>query len=281
MKSQQSSAIHQRRWSRDHSGFTLLEVLVVVAVIALLTAIMLPSFTAAREQTRRAVCASNLRQIALAWNVYLNDSKGFFPYGANQNVNYGGLQGNGSQSYGKNPNKPVSKPLNRCLRLPTVLRTGGAVFKCPSDQGLTSVQPTAWQYYGTSYYPNDLLVGRQLWPVAGLPCSDIWARLVGDSSAWPPVPGMIARLKRDRIDNESLVMLSGDFPWYDNWDASVPDRFPYWHSRKGMHNIVFMDGHCEFLPIRKGIYVTSRWSNIPFKAFRFEFAQCQQEIICP
>ncbi|MBI4580927.1 MAG: type II secretion system protein [Planctomycetes bacterium] len=48
---------------RTHTyGFTLIEVLVVVAIIALLVSILLPSLKAAREQARSAVCLSNLKQ---------------------------------------------------------------------------------------------------------------------------------------------------------------------------------------------------------------------------
>jgi len=61
----------------------------------------------------------------------------------------------------------------------------------------------------------------------------------------------------------------------------VPDRFPYWHQRQSMQNIAFLDGHGAFVRIRKGIYVDSRYTMIPFKDMRAEFAQCQQEIPCP
>lgn len=63
-------------------GFTLIELLVVIAIIALLVSILLPSLGAARDTARTTVCASNLRQLALAASTYSNDAKGFFSSGA-------------------------------------------------------------------------------------------------------------------------------------------------------------------------------------------------------
>ena len=57
----------------NQKGFTLIELLVVIAIIALLMAILLPALGVAREQGRRAVCMSNLRQLALSWNLYADD----------------------------------------------------------------------------------------------------------------------------------------------------------------------------------------------------------------
>jgi prepilin-type N-terminal cleavage/methylation domain-containing protein/prepilin-type processing-associated H-X9-DG protein len=61
-------------------GFTLIEILVVVAIIALLTAILIPSLARARDQARRAVCASNLHQQMLAMGGYSAEYKGFAPW---------------------------------------------------------------------------------------------------------------------------------------------------------------------------------------------------------
>lgn len=58
------------------AGFTLIELLVVVAIIGLLMSVLLPSLRAAREQAKSAVCSSNLRQLALGWQMYADDSGG-------------------------------------------------------------------------------------------------------------------------------------------------------------------------------------------------------------
>ncbi len=54
-------------------GFTLIELLVVIAIIGILAAMVFPVFARARESARRAVCLSNLKNIALAIQMYLSD----------------------------------------------------------------------------------------------------------------------------------------------------------------------------------------------------------------
>lgn len=77
-------------------GFTLIEVLVVVAIIALLISILLPSLAAARAEARRAVCASNEKQIGLAMSLFSGEHRGRVPRGISR---HGSPDGSGPVSW--------------------------------------------------------------------------------------------------------------------------------------------------------------------------------------
>ena len=61
--------------------FTLIELLVVVAIIAILAAMLLPALSRAREQSRRAVCGNNLRQMGLTLSLYADNYDDRIPLG--------------------------------------------------------------------------------------------------------------------------------------------------------------------------------------------------------
>jgi prepilin-type N-terminal cleavage/methylation domain-containing protein len=68
-----------RQFRHRLSGFTLIELLVVIAIISILASMLMPVFARAREQARKAVCVSNLKQVGLAIQIYSQDNDERFP----------------------------------------------------------------------------------------------------------------------------------------------------------------------------------------------------------
>ncbi|MEM6332102.1 MAG: prepilin-type N-terminal cleavage/methylation domain-containing protein [Planctomycetota bacterium] len=228
-------------------AFTLLELLVVLALTALLIALLLPTLAAGRDYARVMKCLSNNRQIATAWTMYLNDSKEDFPrWTQNMSWFYGGrhpaIRPSGQLRY-----RPLNPYVNRSL----VGDSGSAVFQCPNDRDIRSTNPaikssptsghTTFEYNGNSYFLSTELVPKPLNEE-----SEFNFRSVNLTDVTQPI---------------SQVLLVGDAQWQysvggHHWDA----RF---HNQGDTVPVAFLDGHATYLEIEPGQRVTDSYS-IPF-----------------
>lgn len=65
--------------TRKRKGFTLIELMIVIAIIAVLAAVLVPNFMRAREASRLTACKSNLKNLSTAIETYSNDFNGLYP----------------------------------------------------------------------------------------------------------------------------------------------------------------------------------------------------------
>ena len=228
----------------------------VIAIIAMLISILLPSLSEAREQAKTVKCVSNLKQIGTAMHSYFMDEGDWFPFEKRNQLNW--MHG---FYYGGHPGRPdwwgykykgfrdtlAGRPLNNYLyqNLPDYnvepddpeyekLRDM-PVFKCPSDEGgfwNSSSNPdphnrSLYSDVGTSYDCNYHFVMN-------------WARSkVPANGPWLQQANAFVRMQLQYDASRFIILYEDPFDsaqWLD-----IPRRG--WHKKWMKHSFLFLDSH--------------------------------------
>ena len=209
----------RRAPSRTHArrGLTLVELLAVVAIIAVLLALLMPALARTREAAQRAACTNNLRQLGLAVQVYLLEHGERYPAAqdpVSEDPYYWLWMGRGMRR-ALAPYLPVSEKPN-------------SVFYCPSDIRRRSVSEFDYTSYAYSmaFYHSPAQVDATTSYTATF------------TNPMPTIPQRAAAVR-----HPSKKILLGE--WFSNHAAFSSD--PGWFGWGGKRLFLFADGHVAYL----------------------------------
>jgi general secretion pathway protein G len=211
------SALRQRTPASERSlrnsarpAFTLVELLVVLAIIGVLAALLFPVFLTARGKAREIACLSNLRQIGMSVALYAEDYDGLYPFAVDPADYYT------PQIWSSQPQFEAIIPTMPLIQTALQPYTKSKeLFRCPADTGFQyedftglplDASPSSYDRFGTSYYYR----------------TEIAFRRAGEATFQRPA--------------EVNVLFDGDGRWHGG--LLLPTK---------RYNVVFADGHAKNL----------------------------------
>ena len=218
-----------------HRAFSLIELLVAISIIGLLTAILLPALKQARECARAAACASNLRQMGLATQMYVDDYGRYFTY-------YKDLGSDRLWYFGlESPFNPNGAPGTRLIdltkaKLYPYTQAIHGVEVCPGYNYYSPLWRQKFNQITDGYGLNDLLFGMSLNNLTNSPAHVVCFADAADlNTIQPPA--------------SSAHPMIEEFYYVHPYVNQIPTTH-FRHNARA--NVLFCDGHVDSMPMAPG-----------------------------
>ena len=240
-------------------GFTLLELLAVIALIAILCALLLPALLRAKSSAKARQCQSNLRQMGVALNVFVTDHKAY------------PLAANAKYFEGKHPEHKSGwiEALNGYLLNQRLFDTDGrarvqnGIYDCP---GQPEIRPNGWDYSDYGYNGNGLGGANAALGLGGKGTTP-YDEPTPESEVRAPIEMMALG---DGFRGSSVMIVDGSAGFGRGKEMIlVPDGESTARARKrhaGKANVVLCDGHVESVSLHRlftdsGDEALRRWNK--------------------